>query len=242
MGKLWHAVKSAAGLVLYRFLKPVGTSIVSTDTTQLESQLDARLTSLSLLSGAHKSLLQPEGLTAYQNYTVFCYIKSSAHARLPGGDFFRIKEIPGGGLLVVAGDVISHGENVFPGAFACLVVFLALREKDPVEILKAMNRGLYDIGRENGGEALSLAMWLQADGTILYAGGIDRLFVQRNSGGLDELPTHRVIIGKQDIELTPLSAVLAPGDNLIVASDGVIYGDLRDDQVSAMITYTPGRS
>jgi serine phosphatase RsbU (regulator of sigma subunit) len=120
------------------------------------------------------------------------------------------------------------------------VVFLALREKDPVEILKAMNRGLYDIGRENGGEALALVMWLRADGQVLYAGGIDRLFVQRCTGGpVEELPTHHIIIGKQDISLMPLSMSLSPGDNLIVASDGVIYGDAHDDQVSAMITYTP---
>lgn len=206
-----------------------------------EEKEERRLKSLALLSDAHKSLLQPDGLVSYVNYQIFSYIKWTSAYNLPGGDFFRVKEVGSSkDLLLVAGDIISHGENVYPGAFACLIAFLSLRETDPVEILSALNRALFEISRENGGEALALAMWLRADGLVYYAGGIDRLFRQDGkTTEIQEIPTHRVIIGKQEIFLSPLSLQLEPGDNLLISSDGVLYGDMRDDQVSAIVTYTP---
>ena len=141
--------------------------------------------------------------------------KPAAHV---GGDFFYIRPLEQGGILVVVGDVSGKG---LKAAMTVNLVIGALRTMPPLpptRILAALNRGL--VGQMQGGFVTCCAVRIDQDGAMTIA----------NAGHLSpyhdgvELP---VIAGvplgiDSSIDYEESQFLLAPGSSLTFVSDGIV--------------------
>ena len=136
-----------------------------------------------------------------------------------GGDFYQIIPHPAdGSLLIVAGDVAGHGLKA--GMLVALLVgairSTAETDSDPAAILAALNRRL--LGRGDA-RATCLALRIAADGSVKLA----------NSGHLPPYLNGELLDVEGSLPLglfegaesSLLAFRLAPGDRLLLISDGV---------------------
>ncbi|HET9087805.1 MAG TPA: SpoIIE family protein phosphatase [Acidobacteriaceae bacterium] len=147
-------------------------------------------------------------------------------AREVGGDFFQIIPHPtDASVLLVVGDVTGHGLKA--GMLVALIVG-AIRSTselnaDPAFLLNALNRRLCGRGRAH---ATCLALRIASDGGVTLA----------NAGHLPpylngkELPMEGALpLGMlEEAEFSLMQFRLAPGDTLVLLSDGV--AEAQDDQ------------
>jgi hypothetical protein len=156
-----------------------------------------------------------------------------------GGDFFQILPTPGGGVLLVIGDVSGKG---LPAAMTVALLVGTMRTlahytQRPGEILDAMN--LRMLGRGQGGFTTCLVLRIDSDGSLTTA----------NAGHLapyldgEELPLESGLplglAGESSYPETALS--LRAGAQLTILTDGVIearsaHGELFGFERTAAIT------
>jgi hypothetical protein len=162
---------------------------------------------------------------AHARYPGFAVESEYRPAQEVGGDFFQILPLPAGpdrqagSLLVVAGDVTGKGLQA--GMLVALLVG-AIRSTaeirpEPVAILEALNRRL--LGRKSA-QATCLALLLASDGqaTLANAGHIPPYLNGKPMPMEGALP-----LGILDgAEFSILHFALAPGDTLVMISDGVL--------------------
>jgi hypothetical protein len=147
-------------------------------------------------------------------------------AREVGGDFFQIiPHVIDGSVLIVVGDVTGKGLQA--GMLVALIVgsirTAADTSSDPLFILEALNRRLLGRGHAH---ATALAMRIASDGAVTLA----------NAGHLPpylngkELPMEGAMpLGIiEGAEFSVMHFQLAPGDRLILLSDGV--AEAQDEQ------------
>jgi hypothetical protein len=162
---------------------------------------------------------------AHARYPGFAVESEYRPAQEVGGDFFQILPLPAGSdrqagsLLVVAGDVTGKGLQA--GMLVALLVG-AIRSTaeiypDPLAILDALNRRL--LGRKSA-QATCLALLLSADGhaTLANAGHIPPYLNGAPLPMQGALPLG-IVIGA---EFSVMHFALAPGDTLVMISDGVL--------------------
>ena len=158
-----------------------------------------------------KALPQVEGLTIHSEYRP---------AREVGGDFFQI--LPGaiaGSVLIVVGDVTGKGLQA--GMLVALIIG-AIRaavqhSSDPVEILSEVNKQLCERGHAS---ATCMILRIDSDGGVIVA----------NAGQLPPYLNGKEIemegalpIGMiPDSDLSVTSFELAPGDSVLLMSDGIV--------------------
>ena len=150
-------------------------------------------------------------------------------AREVGGDFFQILPLDTPGtVLIVVGDVTGKGLQA--GMLVALIVGAiraeAAHSNDPLTALNALNQRLCGRGEAH---ATGLALRVAADGVVTLA----------NAGHLPpylngkELPME----GALPLGMTPTAKFslmhfqLAPGDTLLLMSDGVVEAQDRDGQL-----------
>ncbi|HZC44572.1 MAG TPA: SpoIIE family protein phosphatase, partial [Acidobacteriaceae bacterium] len=150
-------------------------------------------------------------------------------AREVGGDFFQILPHPSdGSVLIVVGDVTGKGLQA--GMLVALIVGAiraeAAHSNDPLTTLNALNQRLCGRGQAH---ATGLALRVAADGSATLA----------NAGHLPpylngkELPME----GALPLGMTPTATFpvmhfqLAPGDRLLLMSDGVVEAQDKDGQL-----------
>jgi serine phosphatase RsbU (regulator of sigma subunit) len=150
-------------------------------------------------------------------------------AREVGGDFFQIlPHATDGSVLIVVGDVTGKGLQA--GMLVALIVGAiraeAAHSNDPLTALNALNQRLCGRGEAH---ATGLALRVAADGVVTLA----------NAGHLPpylngkELPME----GALPLGMTPTAKFslmhfqLAPGDTLLLMSDGVVEAQDRDGQL-----------
>jgi HAMP domain-containing protein len=133
-----------------------------------------------------------------------------------GGDFYHIQPTPGGGLLVVVGDVAGKG---LQAAMTVSMLMGALRrnpEQSPARILAALNRVL------TGSESFTTcqAALFEASGelTIASAGHLPPYLNSQEVALPGGLPLG--VLPEVSYEETRL--YLHPGDRLLMLSDGVV--------------------
>jgi hypothetical protein len=150
-------------------------------------------------------------------------------AREVGGDFFQIMpHASDGSVLIVVGDVTGKGLQA--GMLVALIVGAiraeAAHSNDPLTALNALNQRLCGRGQAH---ATGLALRVAADGVVTLA----------NAGHLPpylngkELPME----GALPLGMTPAAKFslmhfqLAPGDTLMLMSDGVVEAQDKDGQL-----------
>lgn len=150
-------------------------------------------------------------------------------AREVGGDFFQIlPHATDGSVLIVVGDVTGKGLQA--GMLVALIVGAiraeAAHSNDPLTALNALNQRLCGRGEAH---ATGLALRIASDGAVTLA----------NAGHLPpylngkELPME----GALPLGMTPTAKFslmhfqLAPGDRLLLMSDGVVEAQDKDGQL-----------
>lgn len=188
-----------------------------------------------VMSGAFWDLMSSDGIFHNDEYCIFSttqFADSNA-----GGDFYRA-EIRGDSIVLIVGDVISHGIAVSQGAVVALSAFKAINSDDPKLILEAINRALLPIQRDHGGETLAFCIKIENSGVCTYNGSIEKLIhLDANLNEILEIKTHGTILGKLDSKIEENSILkIGVGDNLILLTDGAANNDDDDDKTSIVIS------
>jgi len=154
---------------------------------------------------------------------------------LVGGDFWDTFACDHGNVALVLGDVMGHG---LPAAVFTAELRYALRgfvreHKHPARILAQMNSYLCESHRlhreglnEEGNEApvcLTIAIVNTARGEGRVAGGgMEPPLLVRRGGQMEEMKVNGLLLGfKPDVEYAETEFQLAPGDLMILTTDGV---------------------
>jgi serine phosphatase RsbU (regulator of sigma subunit) len=157
-----------------------------------------------------------------------------------GGDFFQIIAIPGGGALVVIGDVSGKG---MPAAMTVSLLVGTLRTlahytQSPAEIMTAMNQRM--LTRSQGGFTTCLILRVDPDGTVTAANAghlapyLDRQELNIDGGlplGLDA----QAVYAESTFELPEAAQLTLVTDGVVEAraKDGELFGFDRSRGLSS---------
>lgn len=163
-----------------------------------------------------QQMLIPEALPVIPGLT---FESEYRPAQRVGGDFFQIlPDRSDGGVLIVVGDVAGHGLQA--GMLVALIVG-AIRTAtdttfDPLSVLRTLNQRLWGRGQAH---ATCLAMHITGDGkvTLANAGHMPPYLNGKEYPMEGALPLGMV----ESAEFPVMHFQLAPGDTLMLLSDGV---------------------
>ncbi|QFZ19242.1 PP2C family protein-serine/threonine phosphatase [Saccharothrix syringae] len=168
-----------------------------------------------------------------------------AHAEaLVGGDFYDVHPREDGSAAFVLGDVAGNGVEAAAqsGRVRQSLHTLLLVEQRPAQLLHLLNAALRAAGsRLFTTLVVGTMVAVQAGGLrlTLAAGGHPAPLVLRTDGRVDEVAVHGGIVGVlPEVRFHQTTVVLAPGETLLLYSDGVtearkdgdrqeLFGDLR---------------
>lgn len=208
---------------------------------------------------ALQSSLLPDTLAPIPGMESAAHYRTASPDRL-GGDFYDIFPVDGKRFGFFLGDVCGKGPQA--AAVTSLTRYTlraaALHDPDPVSALTTLNRVLHE--RYSGGDpryCTAIVGTLEPDpqtGQItvhLASGGHPPALVLRADGTADFLPTPGgLLVGiLPDAPFTPATTTLAPGDTLLLYTDGLteartgesrtdLYGD---EALRAFATHHAGR-
>ncbi|ROP36423.1 PP2C family protein-serine/threonine phosphatase [Saccharothrix texasensis] len=160
-----------------------------------------------------------------------------AHRRaLVGGDFYDVHPREDGSAAFVLGDVAGNGLEaaVHSGRVRQSLHTLLVVEQRPAQLLYLLNAALRAAGsRLFTTLVVGTMMPVQAGGLrlTLAAGGHPAPLVLRADGRVDEVPVHGGIVGVlPEVRFNQTTVVLAPGETLLLYSDGLTEARKYDDR------------
>lgn len=156
-----------------------------------------------------------------------------------GGDFYDCFPVDGGAWMLVVGDVCGRGIQAasMTGLTRHTIRAAALHASSPAAVLADLNRLLLDAAGEEMGAWLSkdqgepsfctvclASVTPRAAGAhvVVSAAGHPLPFVVRKAGALAEVGRPGSLLGVvEDLEVSEESCELAPGDALVLFTDGI---------------------
>jgi hypothetical protein len=164
-----------------------------------------------------QQVLIPEALPAFPGFTLESEYRP---AQQVGGDFFQIVAHPtDGSVLIVVGDVTGHGLQA--GMLVALIVGAIRTATDttfePLQVLRTLNQRLLGRGHAH---ATGLAMRINSDGAVILAnaGHLPPYFNGKELPMEGALPLGMI----EGAEFSVMRFQLAPGDTLMLLSDGIV--------------------
>jgi serine phosphatase RsbU (regulator of sigma subunit)/anti-sigma regulatory factor (Ser/Thr protein kinase) len=155
-------------------------------------------------------------------------------ARTVGGDFYDFIDLPDGRVFIVVGDVTDKG---VPAALVMASTHSILRAsatrlESPGEVLKRANDVLYeDIPAHMFVTCLAVVLE-PATGRLTYANAGHDLPYVRTRDGVHELRATGMPLGLMaGMSYEEKTAVLAPGDSLLLHSDGIAEAHAPDREM-----------
>lgn len=144
-----------------------------------------------------------------------------------GGDWYDVLELPDGSLVLIVGDVSGHDLPATILAAACSAYLHALVATSPdwQQILATANQLVWKRTRPQDFAMLQLG-WINAERTTFtYAGAGDRVLLVDSRGELKATipsvgPPLGLFAPEQARFDPPVSVELAPGDTLLMLTDG----------------------
>jgi len=133
-----------------------------------------------------------------------------------GGDFYHVQPAPGGGLLVVIGDVAGKGLQAAMNVSMLMGALRRTPETSPAKILQSLNRVL--VGSDSF--TTCQAVWFGADGALVLSSA-GHLPPYLNSQEIT-LPGSLPLGVLADATYEEVRLYLHPGDRLLLMSDGVV--------------------
>jgi PAS domain S-box-containing protein len=178
--------------------------------------------------------LLPERLASIPGLEVAVRYHSIADGGSVGGDFYDCFDISPGRWLVVVGDVAGKGTAaaVLTGLARHTLRAIALRDERPEDMLRFLNEALRRQSAESAFCTVGLAtLERREDGGFdarLAAGGHPfPLLVRAGGAAVEEVVVRGTLLGVEaEPVLEPVSLALAPGDTLVLYTDGIV--DARD--------------
>lgn len=148
-------------------------------------------------------------------------------AELVGGDFYDVFPVASGGWAIVVGDVCGKGADA--AAVTAMARWtlrsLAGTESGPADALRFLNRSM--LGLDLGGRFITVVYALltveggHAQAEIACAGHPPAILVP-SGDAVRSLPAHGTLLGIwPDVQLETARVTLAPGDALVLYTDGV---------------------
>ena len=133
-----------------------------------------------------------------------------------GGDFYHVQSAPGGGLLVVIGDVAGKGLQAAMNVSMLMGALRSTPERSPAKILQSLNRVL--VGSDSF--TTCAVIWFGADGALVLSSA-GHLPPYLNSQEIP-LPGALPLGVLADATYDEIRLYLHPGDRLLLISDGVV--------------------
>ena len=144
-----------------------------------------------------------------------------------GGDFYDVFEVADGSVFVVMGDVCGKGADAaaLTGLIRSTVRATAIRERDPAAVLEILNEAVLAQAAELRFATVVCGRLQRDDDGVaicLACGGHPLPFLVRGSS-VEQVGTTGSLIGAvEEISVTENRVPLAPGDLLLLYTDGVI--------------------
>ena len=184
---------------------------------------DRRGTAREVVAELQEALL-PTALPVLPQVQVAAHYLVAGHEQAAGGDWFDAISLPGGRLALIVGDVVGHGvaASAAMGQLRAVLAELLAAEPDLAQVL-ARTDAFAARNPALRAATLALAVLSPADGTLRYTtcGHPPPLVV--GAGGparfLDGTGTGPLGTGSSPVLAT---GALAPGDLLLLYSDGLI--------------------
>ncbi|MDX1503107.1 MAG: two-component regulator propeller domain-containing protein, partial [Thermoanaerobaculia bacterium] len=164
--------------------------------------------------------LLPADLPDHPELEIATYMKTATEV---GGDFYDFDLAGEGTLTVAIGDATGHGTRAGMMVTATKVLFKLLAgQRDAVALLRESTLAVRRLELQNLFMALSIAR-LHPGGELEIAGaGMPPALLVRAGGGVEELISHGAPLGSfPDYPYEARHARLAPGDTLVLMSDGL---------------------
>lgn len=144
------------------------------------------------------------------------------------GDQFVVTSFPGGGLIAVI-DGLGHGEQAAAASKAAITVLLD-HAREPVTAL--VNRCHHTLRRMRGA-VMTLASFNAADRTLTWlgVGNVECMLLRAGAASRDKPASPLLrggIVGDRLPPLQPAVVPVQPGDLLVLATDGITSGFIRD--------------
>ncbi|WP_432024138.1 PP2C family protein-serine/threonine phosphatase [Streptomyces parvus] len=162
-----------------------------------------------------------------------------------GGDFYDAVPRPDGSIALLIGDVCGRGAEAAALTGLARHTLRTLLEEgtDPGTALSRLNRALRQEGASRFLTAVVVTMTPQADGTVLLttcSAGHPRPLVLRADGSIGEVVSGGLLLGiLDDVSYESHEDVLAPGDTLVLFTDGLT--ESREADGTYFESVLPGR-
>src|SRR3954468_5813772 len=148
---------------------------------------------------------------------------SSLPCRSIGGDFYDYVDLPGGAFGFALGDVAGKGPPaaLLSAMMQCIFAAQAAASDTPSQTIARVNLALYKRGIESRFVTLMYGT-LDPDGRLTYCNAGHNPPLVVGSGGVRRLEVGGPIVGLfEGATFQEETVILAPGDTLLVFSDGV---------------------
>jgi len=188
-----------------------------------------------------------DGLEMHARYHV-------AHADEVGGDFYDVIDIDGGWMTVI-GDVSGKGVKAasLTGTARWTLRAVSLDTGSPAEALGRLNNALVRLHDHTGRYCtMAVASIRPHPGkgaeALVSLGGHPHPLVVRSNGRVDRLGVTAPMVGSfPDVEFTNTAAELAPGDVMVMFTDGMLdtlagRGSMDDAALQQLLAPLAGRS
>ena len=153
------------------------------------------------------------------------YVPGSDGIRI-GGDWYDAVPLPSGRLMIAIGDVVGHGIRAatWMGRLRTLVQFCALDGLDPAAVLGRLNDYCFSVAGSDMATAIVGIFDPARDVLEFASAGHPPLVVRRASGTIDVVWEGRgpPLCATERAVFTPAEAALAPGDQLVLYTDGLV--------------------
>ena len=200
-----------------------------------EAALEATRASTDLAATLQESLLPPE-LPLVPGLAVAGRFVAGRGGTMVGGDFYDVFPLPADRWGVVMGDVVGHGARA--ATLAALARYtvrtLATLQPDPAVVLASLNATVLARGEP---ERFLSCVYLAAHATdagiaaTMARGGHPAPLIRRASGAVEALLPEGSLIGcAPDAGVVPCELLLAPGDLLLLYTDGTVESRRDADQ------------
>jgi sigma-B regulation protein RsbU (phosphoserine phosphatase) len=142
-----------------------------------------------------------------------------------GGDYYDFIPVDGGRMALVAGDASGHG--IAAGllmAIANATLKLALDlDPRPERVIRLLNKVLFQTGTSRAFMTLFVGLLDPSSGRLEYVcAGHPFPLLRHVNGELEEIGRGALPAGiRAELELSPAEVVIAPGETLVMYSDGI---------------------
>jgi serine phosphatase RsbU (regulator of sigma subunit) len=142
-----------------------------------------------------------------------------------GGDWYDVVELPGGRSLLAVGDVAGHGISA-AATMARLrhsVAALAVTSTEPGELLGYLNRLVHDDATEPTATVVVAHFDPETQAlTWAQAGHPPPILVSGGTAAALTRPPGMIVGARSDSTYEAVTTTLAPGDTLLLYTDGLI--------------------